>query len=106
MCPLKLKAKTEKFTEGDSRITKIYTMGDDKFKIYYENSNGSPMGFNYKKCCAIWDPTNKKWNNLHDIKDIPNIEHKSPNYYDVRATKLHADEFFIKMEQLIIEFYG
>ncbi len=90
---------------GMTRKVNWYSLKNGKkFRITYENSNGFPMGFNYKKCIAQYSPDDCKWNNLEDIT-ILQMSMPIPNYYS-GSTIAHMNEFFDKMEKRMVAIYS
>jgi len=89
--------------KGVTKQTKTYSLNGEKFQIRYENSNGSPLGFNYKMCLAQYSKAEGKWNNLEDIKvfDMGPI----PSYYS-RDCLTHMKLFFKKMEERLTKIYS
>src|SRR3990172_9388299 len=90
-------------TSGVTKQTKYYNMDGRKFAIAYENSNGSPMGFNSKMCLRQYDGVNAKWHNLEDIKVLG--MGKIPNYFSDGESRRHMNEFFTKMEKHLTTVY-
>jgi hypothetical protein len=91
-------------SKGVTKQTKTYFLNGEKFQIRFENSNGSPMGFNYKMCLAQYSKADAKWNNLEDIK-VLNMSSRIPSYYSSDAKK-HCIEFFQKMEERLVKIYS
>ena len=90
---------------GLTKQTKFYkTDNGTKYKIKYENSNGSPLGFNNKMSLSQFDPTSGKWNYLDDIS-ILSMKLKIPNYYSAEDSLKHMKEFFEKMEDHCVTIY-
>ena len=89
---------------GITRLTRTYELNGEKFRIHYENSNGFPLGFNYKKCLSQYSRASAKWNNLEDISSLP--IGPSPSYYNLEASKLHMEEFFRQMEKRLVSVYS
>jgi hypothetical protein len=96
------------FIHGDGRgitkQTRTYNLNGDKFQIRYENSNGSPLGFNSKMCLTQYSKSEGRWNYLEDIK-VLKMSTPIPNYYS-SSCKAHALEFFQKMEERMVKIYG
>ena len=89
---------------GITKQIKTYQVGDEKFQIRYENSNGSPMGFNYKMCLAQYSKEKAQWNNLEDIS-VLKMSEKIPNYFSHNAVN-HLKEFQLKMLQRLNKIYS
>ena len=87
---------------GITKQTKTYSLNGERFQIRYENSNGTPMGFNYKMCLAQYSKAESKWNNLEDIKvlGLGGI----PSYYSSECLS-HMNLFFKKMEERLVKIY-
>ena len=90
--------------QGVTSLTKTYQFGEDKFQIRYENSNGSPLGFNSKMCLRQYSREKAQWNNLEDIR-VLKMSEEIPSYYSLYC-KNHCLEFFQKMEERIIRVYS
>ena len=80
-------------TKGIFKQTKYYNFNGKKFRIHFEHSNGSSLGFNHKKCISILDETTNKWNAAHDITELSDI--KVESYYSPRCEN-SMEEFFTK----------
>ena len=90
--------------KGVTSLIKTYKFGEDKFQIRYENSNGSPLGFNSKMCLRQYSREKAQWNNLEDIR-VLKMNQGIPSYYS-QSCKTHCLEFFQKMEDRIIRVYS
>ena len=90
--------------KGITKQTRTYNLNGEKFRIRYENSNGLPMGFNYKMCLSQYSKSGGCWKNLEDI-DVLKMSGPTPSYYSSSA-KDHALEFFQKMEERMVKIYG
>ena len=88
---------------GLTRQTKTYSLNGEKFQIRFENSNGSPMGFNYKMCLRQYSKAEGKWNNLEDIKVLG--MGPIPSYYS-HDTLSFMKTFFKKMEERLVKIYS
>ena len=90
---------------GLTKTERYYKLGDRTFMIRYENSNGSPLGFNSKMCLRQYDPAKGCWNNLEDIKCL-DMSTKIPNYFSEHESRRHMNEFVAKMEKHMVEVYS
>ena len=90
---------------GVFKQTKTYRLGDEKFQIRYENSNGSPLGFNTKKCLCQYSKNDGKWNYLEDISVLSESVRNVPSYY-CSTSKQHMELFFKEMEDRIVKIYS
>lgn len=54
--------------QGKTEVIQILAFNGFKFRIRFEASNGSPLGFNYKKCLSVL--TNGKWEYVADYHEI------------------------------------
>jgi hypothetical protein len=88
---------------GLTKQTKTYFLNGEKFQIRFENSNGSPMGFNYKMCLSQYSKSEAKWNNLEDIKVLG--MGPIPSYYSSDNISF-MKKFFKLMEERIIKIYS
>ena len=88
---------------GITKQTKTYSLNGEKFQIRFENSNGSPMGFNYKMCLAQYSKSDGKWNNLEDIK-VLNLG-PIPSYYSAESNH-YMKTFFKLMEERLVKIYS
>lgn len=89
---------------GITKQTKTYSLNGEKFKITYENSNGKPLGFNYKMCLSQYSKSEAKWNWLEDIRVLGELEH-IPSYYSTQCLT-HMKLFFKKMEERLVKIYS
>lgn len=90
---------------GVTSLTKFYKTTESPkrvFKIKYEMSNGSPLGFNYKKASSEY--TDGKWNHVEEIKDLK-MTARCNNYFDHPAALKECNEFFKLMEEKIEKLY-
>ncbi len=85
-----------------SRITYYKSDCGRKFKIRYDMSNGTPMGFNYKKSASEF--YDGKWHHIDEIKNLRMTKHCS-NYYDHEGAYAEMLEFFRLMSDRIVNFY-
>jgi hypothetical protein len=92
-------------SNGVTRQTVTYQIGDNKFRIHYENSNGRCMGFNSDMCLKQYSKNDAKWNNLEDIRML-NMSTPIPGYYAMRESITHMNEFFKKMEERMVKIYS
>jgi len=91
-------------SKGVTKQTKTYRLENEKFQIHYENSNGSPMGFNSKMSLRQYSKEKATWNTLEDIS-VLNMSSRIPSYYSSDAKK-HCIEFFQKMEERLVKIYS
>ena len=89
--------------KGLTKQTKTYSLNGEKFQIRFENSNGSPMGFNYKMCLSQYSKAEAKWNNLEDIKVLG--MGPIPSYYSYDSLSF-MKTFFKKMEERLVKIYS
>jgi len=81
--------------------TKIIKVNGKKFKLFYEKSNGSPLGFNYKMCASVMNESGS-WDYVCERKDI--IDYQSDVSYVYNKEEREADSIdFIEKLQLYIE---
>lgn len=90
---------------GMIKQTKTYRLGDEKFQICYEHSNGSPLGFNTKKCLCQYSKNDGKWNYLEDISVISESVRNVPSYFSSES-KQHMELFFKEMEARLVKIYS
>lgn len=110
--PVKPKVKLELLDEtplvndlnkGITKQTKTYSLNGEKFQIRFENSNGSPMGFNYKMCLSQYSKAEAKWNNLEDIEVLG--MGPIPSYYSAESNN-YMKKFFKLMEERLVKIYS
>lgn len=100
--------ETEFISNSKNGITKLiryYELNGKKFRIQYENSNGSPLGFNSKKCLDQYSENDARWNHLEDIS-VLKMFNACPSYFDMGGSKQHCMEFFRKMEAHLVKIYS
>ena len=90
---------------GMIKQTKTYRLGDEKFQICYEHSNGSPLGFNTKKCLCQYSKNDGKWNYLEDISVLSESVRNVPSYFSSES-KQHMELFFKEMESRLVKIYS
>ena len=90
--------------KGVFKQDKYYKIGGKKFRIKFEHSNGSPIGFNSKKCIQGFDDIHIKWNSLHDVSEV-DIGMKCPSYYSSECEE-YMKYYFAAMEKFIEELYS
>jgi len=103
MTKKKIKAITETKlinSNGCTRLTKFYDINGKKFRIHYENSNGSNSRDMY---LSQYD--GNKWNYLDTI-DIIDMDIPKPSYYADKESLRHLNEFFSKMEKHLVTIYS
>ena len=88
---------------GITKQTKTYSLNGEKFQIRFENSNGNPIGFNYKMCLSQYSKSEGKWNNLEDIK-VLGME-SCPSYYSAESNH-YMKTFFKLMEERLVKIYS
>lgn len=91
-------------TSDATRQTKIYDLNGERFRIFYENTNGSPLGFKSNMALSQYCRVHACWNYLEDITvlDIP----RKPTYHDLPESKAHCALFFKKMEERLVKIYA
>ena len=90
---------------GVTRLVRYYNLNGHTFKIFYENSNGSPMGFNSKKSLSQYAKNDAKWNYLEDIKSVK-MPNPTPSYFAMEDSKKHCFDFFDRMEAHLVKIYA
>lgn len=95
----------ENIKHGVTKKVQIYRLkNSEKFRITYENSNGSPLGFNSKMCISQYSAKDARWNYLEDIS-ILKMSISIPNYYSSDSIN-HMNEFFERMEERMVIIYS
>ena len=90
--------------DTETRQTKYYELNGERFQIAYNNSNGFPLGFNYKMCLSQYSKRDSKWNNLEDISILDISE--TPSYCHKENSLKHLKDFFQKMEEHLVTVYN
>lgn len=88
---------------GVTKLEKVYKIGEKRFRIRYENSNGFPLGFNYKKCLSQYN--GEEWKNLDDISVLSGKLGATPSYFSTDSYA-HCEAFFKLMEARILNIYS
>lgn len=57
--------------KGIIKLSKLVEYKGKKFLYMFENSNGTPCGFDYKHCIKVFNTESDEWKNLAD-KDLIN----------------------------------
>lgn len=87
------------FTWNGVTGIKIISINDKKFKINYDNSNGHPLGFNYKFSASVLTENNG-WKYVAEAK---NIGYKPTRYFSSEEER-HRDAIrFVKHMQEYLE---
>lgn len=55
---------------GNTRVATLWEYKGKKFRFTFENSNGTPLGFDYKHCIDVFNVSEDTWKHLADKKDI------------------------------------
>jgi len=92
------------FRSGMTKLEKVYKCGDKRFRIRYEMSNGSPLGFNYKKCLSQYN--GEEWKNLDDMRSVRHLVPTVCNNYYSETAVQECIEFFAAMEKRILKIYA
>ena len=101
---------TEKATEviqefkwNKPRGDKIVKINGKKFKVFYDNSNGSPLGFNYKFSASVMEDSGK-WSYVAEKEDIG---YTTVSYVsDESSRKADAENFCEAMITYLEKIYG
>jgi len=83
---------------------RYYKMGLRKFRIRFENSNGTYLGFNSDMCASMFDPSTSQWKNLHEIKEL-RLKSTCPSYYS-KETLSFMKTYFAEMKKFLEKIYG
>lgn len=93
----------EDFTWNSPQGHKIVKINGKKFKIFYDNSNGSPLGFNYKFSASVMEDSGK-WAYVAEKKDIG---YKTVSYVsDHDERKADAIKFIDAMQKHLEKIYA
>lgn len=55
---------------GKTRVVTLWEYKGKKFRFTFENSNGTPCGFDYKHCVDVFNVEEDTWKHIADKKDI------------------------------------
>lgn len=55
---------------GKTRVVSLWEYKGRKFRFTFENTNGTPCGFDYKHCIDVFNINDDEWKHLTDKKDI------------------------------------
>lgn len=55
---------------GKTRVVTLWEYKGRKFRFVFENTNGTPCGFDYKHCIDVFKINDDEWKHLADKKDI------------------------------------
>lgn len=95
--------------EGGKRET-YYRFGDKVFRVVYENSNGTPCGYDYKHCVDVFNATSDEWHHVINRDYIQNIVTKPmdfSNYFCKEpAFKMWSDNFIAGAKIAIAELFN
>ena len=57
-------------SRGVYELVELREYNGKKFKFIFTNSNGTPLGFDYKHCIDVFNVNNDSWQHLADKSDI------------------------------------
>ena len=66
----KIKELANKHQRDCFKFVTLWDYKGKKFRFTFENSNGTPCGFDYKHCIDVFSTDNDEWKHLADKKDI------------------------------------
>lgn len=55
---------------GIVRLVQLWNFNGMKFRFTFENSNGTPCGFDYKHCVDVFNVDAGEWKHIGDKRDI------------------------------------
>lgn len=95
--------------EGGKRET-YYRFGNRIFRVVYENSNGTPCGYDYKHCVDVYNVTSDEWHHVISRDYIQNIVTKPMdfcNYFCKEPMfKMWSDNFITGAKIAITELFN
>lgn len=71
--------RQEEWRDGCALIVLIEYKGR-KFKVKFENSNGDPLGFDYKHCIDVLDSGSGTWKHVADRREIVGLMKSAPDF--------------------------
>lgn len=80
----KIKELANKHQRDCFKFVTLWDYKGKKFRFTFENSNGTPCGFDYKHCIDVF--TNDQWQHVADKNDIDAFVKGECNYADYYAT--------------------
>lgn len=93
------------FQFNHNKGDKILKIDGKKFKIYFESSNGSPLGFNYNRSASVMNESGS-WDYVAEGKDI-NFDMQDCSYVSDTATKMKtAKRFMDEMTKYLEKVYS
>lgn len=85
--------------KGIFRLIQLWGYQDRKFRFIFENSNGTPCGFDYKHCIKVFNYSSDEWKSLADKDEIDGLVKSSldyDTYYGNEASIIRDAENFMK----------
>ena len=55
---------------GIVKLVELHRVNGKMFKFIFENSNGTPLGFDYKHCAKVFNTDSDEWKNVGDKDGI------------------------------------
>lgn len=96
--------------KGRMAQVELHSYKGRKFKFVYENSNGTPCGFDHKHCILFFDEEGGTWNYIADKSEIltfANGECDCVNYFGREmAYKRYAAVFMDACKELVKVLYS
>jgi len=89
---------------GPSAV-KIIKVNGKKFKLFYEKSNGSPLGFNYKMCASVMDD-NGTWKYAFDSSEMPEYDSDVSYVSSESSRKSDAIVFITLLQKRVEKLYA
>lgn len=85
--------------KGIVRLVQLWDFNGRKFRFTFENSNGTPCGFDYKHCVDVFNVTEDAWKHIGDKRDIlafaKGVEIDCVNYYGNSRKLIQSAQYFM-----------
>ena len=81
------------------RLVQLWDFNGLKFRFRFENSNGTPCGFDYKHCIDFFNVNEGEWKHVADKSDIlafaKGVKIDCVNYYGNSRTLIQGAQYFM-----------
>lgn len=85
---------------GVIKLVELWDFNGKKFRFTFENSNGTPCGFDYKHCVDVFNIAEDSWKHVGDKNDIlpfaNGVEIDCVNYFGNGRQLIQGAHYFIQ----------
>jgi len=91
-----IKTLKKEQTRDSIILSQLFRYKNRVFKFYFDNSNGTPLGFDSKHCIKVFNIDTNEWKNIADDSDIDSFANKEIKYDWVYSENEHAMDWAIE----------